>query len=110
MIQVLSPDTAEYVGQLVYTNSLGGFAKVDGVPAIVNTGEKATLIATSEDGLSLSLKPVAEAITDGDESNFTITADADLGDGMKPLPLNIKIIWSREATGVSLVFTPVIAG
>jgi hypothetical protein len=108
MIAVLNPDQ-EYTGQLVYTNSQGGPAKVDGKPIIDGDMTEAVLVATSDDGLSLLLTPAGGAIPDGGESNFTITADADLGGGMKALPLEIKIIWSREAVGVSVIFTPVVA-
>jgi hypothetical protein len=103
IICVLDPDK-KYKAHLNYTNASGAPAKVDGKPTITEDANgKSTLTQPTEDGLDIKLQPLA-GIVDGEESNYDITADADLGSGVKPLPEHIRVLWSREAVNLSVVF------
>lgn len=111
MIYLLNPDVLlkKYKGTLVYTKPDGSPGTVDGVPVIVDVSANglATLGQTDPEGLNLLLTIGDTPIQDGDKSNFKVTADADLGDGVKELPYDIEIIWTRQVTGVGLAFVEV---
>lgn len=75
-------------------------AQVDGIPVwAINDPSKGTL-TPSEDGLSCNLKAL-----DNGTVTITVTADADLGEGVEPIVGTIEVeIVSGKAVKVNIIF------
>jgi len=82
---MLLPDDKTVSASVAFTDAKGKPAKVDGIPIWASDNEDAATVAANADGMSAVVTPGALA---GDEpwtANITVTADADLGEGSKPI-------------------------
>lgn len=99
MKQVLTA-TQKCTVALKISDAAGNPAKVDGAPTWVSNNSDVITVTPAEDGMS------AELITTGalGELSVTVTADADTGEGMKPIigVLDVEVV-PGEARVVELV-------
>lgn len=90
---------------VAFTTKAGNSAKVDGVPVWATSDETVLTVVPSEDGLS------AEAVTVGPlgVAQITVTADADLGEGVETLTgvLDVEVLASKAVFAIVTAGAPV---
>jgi hypothetical protein len=89
--------------QVLFTDDLGNPAMVDGVPSWSVDDLEAFLVSPSVDGMTAILQGVGSII--GTTSVITVTADADLGEGIVGVTRSEDIqLISGQATSVAFGF------
>lgn len=68
-----------------FKNAKGGDATVDGIPAWASADETSVVVTASEDGKTVEIKTVGPVSPAGIPTRVTMTADADLGEGVSPI-------------------------
>ena len=78
-----------------FTSAAGNAAPVDGVPVWSSSDELIVSVTASEDGLSA----VATTVGPIGLAQVSVTADADMGEGFKPITglLDVSVIASEAA-------------
>jgi hypothetical protein len=80
--KMLLPVDKKLVGCTIsYVDSFGNAAKVDGIPVWAADNPNLVTVIASTDGFSADIIPVGPVGT----TQITVTADADLGEGVKTL-------------------------
>ena len=88
--------------ELKITNSLGGDAKVDGVPQWSASPAELLEMKVSEDGMSAEIKHLGKP----GSCELSVLVDADLGEGVKPLIGKATVDLSEgEAVKIDFVFS-----
>lgn len=73
-------DVPNVMASVVFNTAAGNPARVDGVPVWTNSDSSVAEMTVSPDGLTASFRGLAAGTT-----SITVTADADLGEGVTPL-------------------------
>ena len=78
---------------VAFTSAAGNPAQVDGVPVWLSSNEAVVTVVAAEDGMSA----VATTVGPIGEAQVPVSADADLGEGVKPIvgTLDITVIGSE---------------
>lgn len=94
--------TQQIEGTVIILDRRNNPAKVDGVPSWKSSDESVLTVEVSEDGLTVT----AQAVSEG-TAVVTFEADADLGEGVKPLVGTEDFqVLPAEAVSVALQFSP----
>ncbi|MFO1351898.1 MAG: hypothetical protein U1F68_14990 [Gammaproteobacteria bacterium] len=91
-------DSQKVSAAISYQDARGNAARVDGVPAWATDRADLVALTPSEDGLSCEIAAVGALGT----AQITVTADADLGEGVRTLTAlgSIEVIGGEAVAGV----------
>jgi len=82
---MLLPDDKTVSATVAFKDTKGKPAKVDGVPVWASDNEDAATVVAADDGMSAVVSPGALTSPEPWTANITVTADADLGEGVVPI-------------------------
>lgn len=89
---------------VAFTTAVGNPATVDGVPVWATSDESVLSVVASEDGLSAVVTTVGPL----GSAQVSVTADADLGEGVKPLvgTLDVTVVGSEAVFAIVAASAP----
>ena len=97
--------TQQVTFQVAYVDSQGNPARVDGVPVWASSDTTLLTLEAEPDGFSALATAVGSV---GDGIQVSVTADADLGTGMRPIVTlgTVNIIAGEAVAGMMTAGTP----
>jgi len=101
---LLLTDSQKCALAITIVDKKGNAAKVDGVPSWSSSDESVATVTAAEDGLSASVVAAGPLGT----AQINVTADADLGEGVKPIAgvLEVQVVGGETASVAISAGTP----
>ena len=82
---MLLPDDKSVFASVSFTDAKGKPARVDGIPVWASDNDDAATVVAADDGMSATVTPGTLTGPEPWTANITVTADADLGEGVQPI-------------------------
>ena len=103
-MSLILTDLQKVALSVTFTSAAGNAAPVDGVPVWASSDETIVSVVASEDGLSA----VATAVGPVGQAQVSVTADADMGEGLVAITglLDVSVIASEAAFAILAAGAP----